>query len=166
MALKIQITAFGKLKVPGIRETTDYYLKQIHTWCQVAEVELRPIQVREKSEAIRRKNQEEEAQILIQSMEDSLDKRGYLAILDEKGKPMTTREWASFIQDVQDQGFRTLHFAIGSSLGFSEVIRQKAQKKISLGPQTLPHELARAVLTEQIYRGLSVLKGHPYHNEG
>ncbi|MBL7713813.1 MAG: 23S rRNA (pseudouridine(1915)-N(3))-methyltransferase RlmH, partial [Bdellovibrionales bacterium] len=112
MALKIQINSFGRLKTPGIRDATDYYFKLIRTWAEVEEVELKPILVRDKSDASRRKNQEDEAQILKDSIEGSLAKRGYLVLLDEKGKAMSTREWATFIQDVQDQGYRTLHFAI------------------------------------------------------
>ena len=63
----------------------------------------------------------------------------------------------------RDQGQQSLFFAIGPADGWSEEARKRANLLLSLGPMTLPHELARVVLSEQIYRAFTILSGHPYH---
>jgi 23S rRNA (pseudouridine1915-N3)-methyltransferase len=86
--------------------------------------------------------------------------------MDETGKAMKTTDWAQSFEELGDRGSGELVLIIGGSLGLGENILKLAQKKVSLGPQTLSHELARLILVEQIYRALSFLEGHPYHNEG
>jgi len=84
--------------------------------------------------------------------------------MDTRGKPFSSEEFASFLGDYQDRNPLPLLFAIGPADGFTESARQKAQHTISLGNMTLPHELARVVLLEQLYRAFTILKGHPYHS--
>ena len=95
-----------------------------------------------------------------------LSKGSIYFLLDEMGKLKPTCQWAQDFKHWEHQGISSLSFCIGSSLGFSEEVRQKAQEVISLGPQTLSHELARVVFFEQVYRAFSWIRGHPYHNEG
>lgn len=158
--MKIQILAFGKLKTPGLREATDYYLRNLGPWAENHETELKPVPVPDKSPATRKSIQEKEGTLLLEKA------KGVLVLLDETGKSLKTSEWAEQIRAWENEGVREITFAIGSSLGFSSEVRARARKTLSLGPQTLPHELARVVLAEQLYRVFSVLKGHPYHNEG
>jgi 23S rRNA (pseudouridine1915-N3)-methyltransferase len=159
--VQIQIAAFGKLKTPGLRDTVDYYLKLLGTWSQARELELKPIAVPDKSPATRKLIQEKEGKLLLEKLD-----RSVILLLDETGKNLPTQEWAKQIQKFQDDGVREISFCIGSSLGFSAEVRARARLTLSLGSQTLSHELARAVLCEQLYRAWSVNKGHPYHNEG
>ena len=154
--MKISVVAFGKLKTPGLRESADYYKKLALTWGGIDEIELKPLSVPDKSQATRKSIQTREGSLLL----EKVDKPFYL--LDEGGKAMTTQGWAALIEKEQNG----LTFCVGSSLGFSAEIRAQAKGRISLGSQTLPHELARVVLFEQIYRAMSVFKKHPYHNEG
>jgi 23S rRNA (pseudouridine1915-N3)-methyltransferase len=86
-----------------------------------------------------------------------------LVILDSRGKQMSSEELAAFIDAHQTQGTQQLLFAIGGADGFSAEARQAADLQLSLGKMTLPHELARVVLLEQLYRAFTILKGHPYH---
>lgn len=86
--------------------------------------------------------------------------------LDETGKSMKTSEWSTKFKELQDQGSGELVFILGGSYGLSDAIIKKAHQRISFGPQTLSHELARLVLVEQLYRALSFAAGHPYHHEG
>jgi 23S rRNA (pseudouridine1915-N3)-methyltransferase len=164
--MQVQIVAFGKLKTPGLRQSVDYYLKLLSTWTQAREIELKPISVPDKSPATRKLIQEKEGKLLLEKLGDSLSSRGVLILLDETGKNLPTRNWATQLQELQDDGVREISFCIGSSLGFSAEVRNRARKTLSLGSQTLSHELARTVLCEQLYRAWSVNKGHPYHNEG
>ncbi len=87
-----------------------------------------------------------------------------LVLLDSKGKQLSSEDLAAFLRDHQDRGTQELIFAIGPADGWSDVARQRANTTLSLGKMTLAHELARVVLLEQLYRGFTILAGHPYHS--
>lgn len=86
-----------------------------------------------------------------------------LVLLDSRGKQLTSEEFAKFLERHQERGTQQLWFAVGGADGFSEKGLEAAQTLLSLGCMTLPHELARVVLLEQLYRAFTILKGHPYH---
>lgn len=164
--MKLTIIAFGKLKTPGLAESAQYYQKLLRTWVPIQEVELKPMSVPDKSSATRAKIQEKEAVLLNDRLSTVLSSRGVFYLLDEGGKDRTTAQWADLVRDWEGSSLPEIALCIGSSLGFSESLRQRARGILSLGPQTLPHELARVVLLEQIYRAWSVTRGHPYHVQG
>ncbi|OFZ55902.1 MAG: hypothetical protein A2428_05145 [Bdellovibrionales bacterium RIFOXYC1_FULL_54_43] len=164
--MKLGIFAFGKLKTPGLRQAADYYRGLIRPLVTMEEIELRPVSVPDKNESTRRQIQEKESTILTERLGSLLGSRGVFYLLDEGGQGFSTRSWASMVRDWEQGGIPYVAFCVGSSLGFDDQLRRKARKVISLGPQTLPHELARVVLLEQLYRAWSVTRGHPYHNEG
>ena len=87
-----------------------------------------------------------------------------LVLLDSRGKQLTSEGIAEQIGRLRDNGTQTLVFAIGPANGWTDAARTRAGLVLSLGAITLPHELARAVLAEQIYRALTILAGHPYHS--
>lgn len=162
--MRVRILAFGKLKTPGLRAAADHYMKLIRPWVTVQETELKPLPVPNKSAATRTRIQGEEAEILQSSFGKGRPPAIYL--LDETGKTQTTQAWAHLVTQWKGSGEAEIALVIGSSLGFSDELRKRARGVLSLGPQTLPHELARVVLLEQLYRAWSVTEGHPYHNEG
>jgi 23S rRNA (pseudouridine1915-N3)-methyltransferase len=86
-----------------------------------------------------------------------------LILLDSRGKAFSSEELARWLGQQRDGGQQTLIFAIGPADGWSARARLQAGLLLSFGPLTLPHELARVVLTEQIYRAFTILAGHPYH---
>ncbi len=87
-------------------------------------------------------------------------------LLDECGKQTTSETFAKWLGRERDEGRQLIVFAIGPADGWSEDSRRRATERLSLGPMTLAHELARVVLCEQIYRALTILAGHPYHRAG
>jgi len=87
----------------------------------------------------------------------------FLILLDSRGKQLSSEELASFVEKHQSQGTQQLLFALGGADGFSDEIRKRAQFELSLGKMTFPHELARVMFLEQLYRAFTILKGHPYH---
>ncbi len=159
--MRIYVLAFGKLKTPGLRESADYYKRLSRSWVIIEEIELKPLSVPQKTPAIRLQIQEKEGKILLDRIG-----RQPLILLDELGQQNSSQQWAKNLRNWESQGLSSVTFCLGSSLGFSKEVRERALTSISLGPQTLPHELARVVLLEQIFRAHSILKGHPYHNEG
>jgi 23S rRNA (pseudouridine1915-N3)-methyltransferase len=86
-----------------------------------------------------------------------------LVLLDSRGKQLGSRQIAELIGDYQDGGTQELVFAIGPADGWSHSALTAAYFKLSFGPITLPHELARLVLAEQLYRAFTILNKHPYH---
>ena len=84
-------------------------------------------------------------------------------LLDPRGEQMGSEAFAKRLGHWRDNGVRRLVAAIGPADGWSEASLGRANFVLSLGKMTLPHQLARAVLAEQIYRALTILAGHPYH---
>jgi 23S rRNA (pseudouridine1915-N3)-methyltransferase len=91
-----------------------------------------------------------------------LSPRDVLVCLDERGKVLSSPELAEKIGRWRDEG-RDVVFAIGGDEGHSEEVRQRAQLVWSLSRLVLPHRLARVVVTEQLYRAFTILRGEPYH---
>ena len=87
-----------------------------------------------------------------------------LVLLDERGKQLSTREFADRLSEWQSDG-RDIAFAIGGPDGVSDACRERAEFTLSLSRLTLPHGLARVILAEQLYRATTLLSGHPYHRE-
>ena len=86
--------------------------------------------------------------------------------LDEKGKTLSSVEFANKISDIQNITTGKFQFIIGGADGLDDGIRQKANLVLSFGRLTWPHMLARVMLIEQIYRAQLILSNHPYHREG
>lgn len=81
---------------------------------------------------------------------------------DERGTAMTSSKFATFLKDFRDRA-RDVAFVIGGAYGLAESLRDRAQTRLALAPWTLPHELARLVLAEQLYRAGTIARGEPYH---
>jgi 23S rRNA (pseudouridine1915-N3)-methyltransferase len=90
--------------------------------------------------------------------------RPFAILLDSRGQQLTSEEFAARLGRLRDDGTQRLVLAIGPADGWSPQARQKAQLLFSLGRITLPHQLARVVLAEQVYRATTILAGHPYHS--
>ena len=93
------------------------------------------------------------------------ERDGRVVVLDEGGRARSTRELAAWLQAEADRGTRRLSFVVGGAEGLDRVFIGEADETLSLSPLTLPHELARVVLVEQLYRSWSLLAGHPYHRD-
>jgi 23S rRNA (pseudouridine1915-N3)-methyltransferase len=88
----------------------------------------------------------------------------YAILLDSRGQQFTSEEFATHLGRLRDEGIQRLVLAIGPADGWSPVARERANLLWSLGRMTLPHQLARVVMAEQVYRALTILAGHPYHS--
>ena len=145
--MKIKVAWIGKTKEPAIQALTNEYLKRMSRYAEVAGLALK----------------DEAAILALASGERQQKKEGHkLVLLDSRGKQFSSEELAEFLEREQVNA-TPLVFAIGGSDGFSEEARREASFTLSLGRMTLPHELARVVLVEQLYRAFTILKNHPYH---
>jgi len=135
----------GKTKEAAIQTLTNDYLKRLARYSEVAGVSVK-----------------DEAVILALVRGERQRERHKLVLLDSRGQELSSEELASFLEREQIQA-QPLLFAIGGADGFSDEARRKAGLVLSLGKMTLPHELARVVVLEQLYRAFTILKNHPYH---
>ena len=87
-------------------------------------------------------------------------------LLDEKGKQLSSMEFAEALGRWRDTGMRECRLMVGAADGFDEEERARADLLIAFGRMTWPHMMARAMLAEQLWRATSILANHPYHREG
>jgi 23S rRNA (pseudouridine1915-N3)-methyltransferase len=158
--MRLSIVAVGRLKDGPERELYLKYAKRIDDAGRA--VALGPLTLSEipearQSSAAQRKT--DEAQRLI----DQASGADLLVLLDVAGKSFTSETFARWIAGRRDDGHRTIAFLIGGPDGHGESALARANLKMSLGPLTMPHGLARIVLAEQLYRAATILSGHPYH---
>src|SRR5574341_232843 len=92
-----------------------------------------------------------------------IPENAYVFALAIEGKQRTSEEFSKEIEQLGIQGKSNLVFVIGGSLGLSQAVMKRSNTPISFGKMTLPHQLMRLVLVEQIYRGFRIMKGEPYH---
>jgi 23S rRNA (pseudouridine1915-N3)-methyltransferase len=144
--VKLKIAWIGKTKSPAIQALTDEYLKRLSHYAETEGVTLK-----------------DEDALLKLSAADARPTKHVLVLLDSNGKQLSSQDLSKFLGDHQDRNPLPLLFAIGPANGFSDEARQSATLVLSLGRMTLAHELARVVVLEQLYRGFTILKGHPYH---
>jgi 23S rRNA (pseudouridine1915-N3)-methyltransferase len=88
----------------------------------------------------------------------------YAIFMDSRGQQYTSDEFAACLGRLRDEGVQRLVLAVGPADGWSAAARQRANLLFSFGRMTLPHQLARVILAEQVYRSLTILAGHPYHS--
>ena len=175
--MKIKIAWMGKTKEPAIQSLTDEYLKRISRYAPVEGLALRdeaallqmcglaPLAMAKTSKMMTSKTTTSRTTTSRTTTSKTTNAgKSTLALVDPRGKQFSSEEFARFLGDYQDRNPLPLVFAVGPADGFSEAAWGAAQHTISLGPMMLPHELARVVLLEQVYRAFTILKGHPYHS--
>ena len=144
--MKLKIVWIGKTKSQAIDTLTDDYLDRISRYVPAERMVLRSPE-----------------EIIPKFSASAKGGKSTLVLLDSRGKEFSSEAFAGFLRDYLDRNPLPLVFAVGGPDGFDATARANAEHVISLGKMTLPHELARIVLLEQIYRAFTIMKGHPYH---
>jgi 23S rRNA (pseudouridine1915-N3)-methyltransferase len=88
-----------------------------------------------------------------------------VVLLDEKGKQLSSVDFASYLQKLMNAGSRQVVFVIGGPFGFSEAVYNKGTMKMSLSKMTFSHQMVRLFFVEQLYRGFTILRNEPYHHQ-
>ena len=151
--MDIEIVAVGKLR-PYYRHAADDYIRRLRRYAHVREQEVREAS-RAPNTAVQRA--EEAARL-----EVKIPDRTTVVALAREGVGWSSRELAHQLETWLLQG-RPLAFVIGGSSGLNSSVIARASARWSLGPLTFPHELARVILCEQLYRAFTILRGEPYH---
>ena len=157
--MRILIAAVGRLK-PEERAIVARYAKRFdQTGKSLGLGPLSFIELPEGKAGNSPARQADEARRLIAAA----DKSALTIVLDGGGKLLSSETFAKLLQQNADAGGKACSFLIGGPDGHGEAALKGATLTLSLGPMTLPHGLARVVLTEQLYRAATILAGHPYH---
>ncbi len=138
---RIRILAVGKVRKSWVQEGVALYLKRLPG---LVVTELRDSTMAKEAEAIAAALRPDER----------------LVLLTEEGR---TYDSVAFAQQLRDSGSERLAFVIGGAEGLDPALKARANWRLSLSPMTFPHELARLLLLEQLYRASSILQGGPYH---
>ena len=153
--MQATVMAIGKMRFAPYRAAADEYLGRLRHYLNVREAEFRSEASPKLSEMQIR---ERESRLLMAQVPSST----YLFVLDERGKMMDSVQFSEVIGSLVAQS-QDMAFAIGGAFGHHECLRGRANLVFGLSPLTFPHELARVLVYEQIYRAMTILKNEPYH---
>lgn len=158
--MRIGILAVGKLKAGPEKELAARYLDRFAKTGPAIGLELgKLVELSESRVGSSDGRKRDEASMLEKSVPDG----AVIIALDERGKAFDSQEFAGFIGNLRDEGKRDLVIIIGGADGLDPDFRQKATLTLNLGRLTWPHQLVRILITEQLYRAVTILSGHPYH---
>lgn len=158
--MKLHILAIGRLKAGPELALLDDYLKRargLGRACGVTDIADRDFPESKLPDAKGRMLAE--AALLSDASPDP----SFRIVLDERGKALSSDDFASGLRRHLDQGTNALTFLVGGPDGHAPQTRSAAGLLLSFGPMTWPHRLARVMLAEQIYRAITILARHPYH---
>ena len=156
----VNIICLGRLKEIYLRDACKEYEKRLGGSCVLKIYELEPVALpNEPSDRQIEDALEKEAEMI----EKKLAKNALTVAMCIEGKQLDSPQFAQIFQRAAVQGDAAVTFFIGSSYGLADSVKQAANLRLSMSAMTFPHQLARVMLLEQIYRGYQILGGSPYH---
>jgi 23S rRNA (pseudouridine1915-N3)-methyltransferase len=156
--LRIRIIAVGERMPRWVDEVVDDYTRRLAASLKVALVAVPAGQRSSRGDPVHAMHSEGQRILAL------IKPQEFVAVLDERGVQMATREFASWLAGRMNDG-RDLVLVIGGPDGLASEVQARADQQLALSKLTLPHPLVRVVLTEQLYRAHTVLSGHPYHRD-
>ncbi|WP_247947004.1 23S rRNA (pseudouridine(1915)-N(3))-methyltransferase RlmH [Streptococcus oralis] len=158
--MKIKIVTVGKLKEKYLKDGIAEYTKRISRFAKLEMIELADEKTPDKaSESENQKILETEGERIL----SKVGERDFAVVLAIEGETFSSEEFSKQLEQASIKGYSTLTFIIGGSLGLAPVVKNRANLSVSFGRLTLPHQLMRLVLVEQIYRAFTIQQGSPYH---
>lgn len=158
-AMRLIIAAIGKLKQGPERELAERYQKRTEQAGRALGLrELEIVEIKESRAGESDKRKLEESIAIASLIPDGAS----VILLEETGDSLPSANLAASLRRWGDEG-RTVVFVIGGPDGLAESLRRKAELTLAFGAATWPHQLVRIMLLEQLYRGMTILAGHPYH---
>lgn len=156
----VTIICLGKIKEKYLRDACDEYLKRLTAFCKLNIVELSPRRMSENPSDVEIESAlEAEAKDIITKIPNGAK----VFAMCIEGKQMPSEKLSQQLSLAAVQGFNNIVFIIGSSHGLSEIVKNRADFKLSMSEMTFPHQLARVMLLEQIYRAYQISNGGKYH---
>lgn len=155
-SVKIEFIFIGKTTESYLNEGIYTYLKRLVNYLP-AEI----LTLQSSTSKIREKIIEEESKLIISKIQP----RDYLVLLDEKGKEFTSRELAAFIEKQMLAGTNRILLITGGAYGVSDELKKKVHFTLSASKFTFTHQMIRLLLTEQVYRAMTILRNESYHHD-
>ncbi|WP_419937522.1 23S rRNA (pseudouridine(1915)-N(3))-methyltransferase RlmH [Candidatus Palauibacter sp.] len=153
---RILVASVGRNRATALRRATEEYEDRLRRYIRFEAVVVAPARL---PDARAPEAREREAAALERRLPDELE---FIALTRE-GERWTTRALADYLDDMRTYGRPGAAFAIGGAHGLAPRLLDRARARLALSAMTLPHEVARLVLTEQLYRAATILRGEPYH---
>ena len=158
--MKIKLVTVGKLKEKYLKDGIAEYSKRISRFATVEMIELADEKTPDRaSDSENEKILDLEGNRILSKIGD----REFVVVLAIEEKTLSSEEFSKQLEQASINGYSTLTFVIGGSLGLSPQVKNRANLSLSFGRLTLPHQLMRLVLVEQIYRAFTIQQGSPYH---
>jgi 23S rRNA (pseudouridine1915-N3)-methyltransferase len=154
---RIRLLLVGELKAPWALAACAHYGEALARYVRFDQTVLRD--AKNAKDPVRRREAEGQAVLA------AITPRDRVIGLDERGRAFDSKGLAARLSAWLDDPGRAPCFVVGGPYGHGDAVRARFDETLSLGPCTLPHELARVVLLEQLYRGMTILAGHPYHHD-
>ena len=158
--IHIHLIVLGKLKEKYMKDFSAEYEKRLSGYCKLTVTELEPVKLSDNPSQSEIQNALNKETQLIKA---KIPKNSYVFSMCIEGKQMSSEELSKKLEDIALTGKNNITFIIGSSFGLSDEIKQLSDYKFSMSKMTFPHKLARIMLTEQIYRALSITNNGKYH---
>lgn len=155
--IKINIYCVGSMKEGMFSDAYREYIKRLSRYCSLSITEI-------KEEKIQNMNPEQAILNESNNIIKKIKEVDYIILLDIKGEEYSSEDFSKMIKEKIDDGVSPIDFIIGGTLGVSQELKNLANLKVSFGKITLPHQLARIVLLEQVYRSFKIIKNEPYHH--
>ena len=160
--MKISVFAVGRMKTGPEKELADRYFKRFSKSGPAVGLEFSGlVEIPESRAQGVTERKRDEADRLRQQLAPG----AALILLDERGKSVSSQDFAGRIAALRDGGRRAVLIAIGGPDGHDPTLHETAELVVSFGAQTWPHQMVRIMLAEQLYRTATILSGHPYHRE-
>lgn len=157
--MKIELLVVGRTATPYIQEGVDVYVKRLAHYIPYEVRTLADIKTTRGLTAERQK--ELEGDMLLRQMQAG----DRVILLDERGREMTSRDFASYIDRAMNAAPRRMLFVVGGPYGFAKSVYDRADDLLSLSRMTFSHEMVRLFFSEQLYRAMTILHGEPYHHD-
>lgn len=156
----IKVVAIGKIKEKANKELIQEYIKRLGSYTKIEVIEMEEVMlVKNASAADIDQVKQKESQAILNSIKN----HEHVILLDLKGKMMTSEQFSEYIFHQYTYGKSDLTFVIGGSYGVDQMLRDRANYLLKLSDMTLPHQLARLFIVEQIYRAYKIFNHEPYH---
>jgi len=153
--MKIKLVFFGKQKSSSVDDLIQEYIKRTNKYinCEVSYL------VVNDQDSIKKKKKE------FSKFSDIINKDDRVFLLDERGKHYDSLSFSAKLSQCIDTGVKRIILVVGGAYGFSEEMYKSSNELIALSKLTLTHEIARLLISEQIYRAITIINNHPYHHE-
>ena len=158
--MKITLITVGKIKEKYLRDAIAEYSKRLSRYCKLEIVEVADEKTPDQaSETVEENIRAKEGERILKYIKDDM----YVITLEIDGKMLSSEEFAGKIESLGVQGKSSIAFVIGGSIGLGKEVLRRSDYTLSCSKMTVPHQLMRVILLEQVYRGYRIINGEPYH---